>query len=131
MSDRPKFLDHVNSYEFTCELPGSGETVAFKPVSTGQIKKLLTFENETNYVVQEQALDDLLSSSVLSEGFDVGDLYIYDRLFLLLELRKKTEAALGSKFNIKDFHRVLLSKGSLPLEILEREVDKYIKSMDL
>jgi hypothetical protein len=92
MSDnKPKFYDFVSTYDFTCELPGSKETVQFKPVTTGQIKKLLTYENETNYVVQEQALDDLVTSSVLSEGFDIDEQYIYDRLFLLIEIRKKTK----------------------------------------
>lgn len=91
MSEKPKFLDYVNVYDFSCELPGSKETITFQPVTTGQIKRLLTYENETNYVVQEQALDDLISSSVLSEGFDIGELYIYDRIFLLMELRKVTK----------------------------------------
>lgn len=92
MSDqKPKFYDFVNVYDFSCELPGSGETIQFKPVTTGQIKKLLTYENETNYVVQEQALDELISSSVLTEGFDIKEQYIYDRLFLLIEIRKKTK----------------------------------------
>lgn len=91
MSEKPKFYEFVNVYDFTCELPGSKETIQFKPVTTGQIKKLLTYENESNYVVQEQALDDLVSSSVLSEGFDIDEQYIYDRLFLLIEIRKKTK----------------------------------------
>lgn len=87
----PIFMDYVNIYEFSCVLPGSKETVVFKPVTTGQIKRLLTYENETNYVIQEQALDDLIISSVLSENFNIDDLYIYDRMFLLMELRKKTK----------------------------------------
>jgi transcription elongation factor Elf1/ribosomal protein L28 len=91
MSEKPNFLDYVNVYEFECELPGSKQKVKFKPVTTGQIKKLLTYENETNYVIQEQALDDLISSSVLSEGFSSDELYIYDRMYLLMELRKKTK----------------------------------------
>jgi len=89
--NKPKFMDFVNVYDFTCVLPGSGETIQFKPVSTGQIKKLLTYEKETNYVMQEQALDDLITSSILTEQFNIDDLYIYDRLFLLVELRKKTK----------------------------------------
>ena len=46
----------------------------------------------------------------------------------ILELREKAKAALGPKFDIKDFHAVLLFKGSLPLKILENEVDKYVRS---
>lgn len=91
MSEKPNFLDYVNVYDFECELPGSKQVVKFKPVTTGQIKKLLTYENETNYVIQEQALDDLISSSVLSDEFDIDELYIYDRIYLLIELRKKTK----------------------------------------
>lgn len=91
MSEKPNFLDYVNVYEFECELPGSKQIVKFKPVTTGQIKRLLTYEKETNYVTQEQALDDLVSSSVLSEGFNIDELYIYDKMFLLMELRKATK----------------------------------------
>lgn len=88
---RPDFYDFINVYDFECELPGSKQKIQFKPVNTGQIKKLLTYEKETNYVIQEKALDELISSSVLTEGFDVGELYIHDRFFLIVELRKKTK----------------------------------------
>lgn len=88
----PKFYDFINVYDFQCELPGSGETVKFKPLTTGNIKNLLTHENEQNYVVQEQVIDDLMSSSILTEGFNVEEQYIYDRLFLLMEIRKKTKS---------------------------------------
>lgn len=88
---KQKFYDFINVYEFSCELPGSKEEVKFKPVNTAQIKKLLTYENETNYVIQEQAIDELIASSILSENFDINEQYIYDRLFLLIELRKKTK----------------------------------------
>lgn len=93
MSEKTKlnFIDYVNIYDFSCELPGSKEIVKFKPVTTGQIKRLLTYENETNYVLQEQALDELISSSVFSEDFNIDNLYIYDRMFLLMEIRKKTK----------------------------------------
>ena len=46
----------------------------------------------------------------------------------ILELRGKAEKELGSKFNIKEFHNVVLKNGSIPLEILEKEVNKYIVS---
>ena len=123
MSEKPNFLDYVNVYDFDCELPGSKEIIKFKPLTTGQIKKLLTYENETNYVVQEQALDGLVSSSVLSDGFDIGELYIYDRLFLLLEIRKKTKGEIlefqlnCDKCNSQSLQRVNLDQ----LEIIEPE----------
>src|ERR1700687_3568851 len=44
----------------------------------------------------------------------------------IVELRRKAEQRLGSKFDVRDFHDALLRDGSLPLELLEEEVGKYI-----
>jgi len=68
-NNKPKFLDYLNIYEFETVLPGSGETVKFKPLTTGQLKKLLIYENETNIMVQEDALDELIGSCVISDDF--------------------------------------------------------------
>ena len=42
------------------------------------------------------------------------------------ELRRKSESALGSKFDVRDFHDVVLRNGALPLDILEEQVDAWI-----
>ncbi|MDF2674979.1 MAG: hypothetical protein K0R09_3247 [Clostridiales bacterium] len=44
----------------------------------------------------------------------------------IIELREKAKAELREKFNIKDFHNVILRNGPMPLEIMEKEVLKYI-----
>ena len=41
-------------------------------------------------------------------------------------LRKKAEAELGPKFDIRDFHAQVLMTGSLPLSILEQKIDRWI-----
>ena len=41
-------------------------------------------------------------------------------------LRKKAEADLGDKFDVRDFHAQLLMTGSLPLTILEQKIDRWI-----
>ena len=43
----------------------------------------------------------------------------------IVELRKKAEQQLGPKFDVRDFHDVVLRDGSLPLELLQAQVEKY------
>jgi uncharacterized protein (DUF885 family) len=43
-----------------------------------------------------------------------------------LELRQKAMDTLGTGFDLKAFHRVILSNGSLPLPVLEKLVDSFI-----
>ena len=45
----------------------------------------------------------------------------------IMELRERAKAELGNRFNIKDFHSVVLMNGILPLTVLEALVDQYIK----
>jgi uncharacterized protein (DUF885 family) len=45
----------------------------------------------------------------------------------IIELREKARTELGEKFNIKDFHNIILRNGPMPFEIMEREVQKYIE----
>lgn len=46
----------------------------------------------------------------------------------LLELRHKAEQQLGSQFDIRDFHTLVLANGALPLDVLEQQVDLWIAS---
>jgi len=100
------FKDFLNVYDFTCELQGTADTIVFKPITTGQLKRLLTFENSTDPIVIDEALDQLITSSVTSEGFDVRNLYLQDRFSLLIEIRKAT------KGNIYEFTHVCRSCNS-------------------
>ncbi len=42
------------------------------------------------------------------------------------ELRKKAEEKLKDKFDIREFHDLVLSQGTVTLTILEKMVDRYI-----
>jgi uncharacterized protein (DUF885 family) len=44
----------------------------------------------------------------------------------ILELRDRAREALGPRFDIRDFHAVVLENGSVPLDILEELVDQWI-----
>ena len=52
-------------------------------------------------------------------GYKIGMLKI-------IEQRRKAEAALGPRFDLKGFHDLLIASGSQPLSILERRVDDWI-----
>ena len=41
-------------------------------------------------------------------------------------LRARAEAALGADFDIKAFHREILSDGALPLDVLDAKIDRWI-----
>ncbi len=43
------------------------------------------------------------------------------------ELRKKAEEALGTNFNIREFHEVILEQGTVTLPIMEERVEAYIE----
>ena len=86
---------------------------------------------------REQAMDYFRQNSLLSErdigkeveryitnpgqatSYKIGELKIE-------ELRAKAEAALGDRFDIKDYHAVVLGSGSVPLDVLADQVDAWI-----
>ena len=90
MSDFKKYL---NRYVFDTVLPGSGKKIEFKPITTGQMKQLLAYENETDPGKIEEILDDLIEECVIDEKFDIKQQYIQDRFFLMVEMRKYTKGS--------------------------------------
>lgn len=86
---------------------------------------------------REQAMDYFRQNSLLSErdigkeveryitnpgqatSYKIGELKIE-------ELRAKAEATLGDRFDIKDFHAVVLGSGSVPLDVLADQVNAWI-----
>src|SRR5690606_13390864 len=88
---------------------------------------------------EEQAIQYFKDNSSISEGAIVAEVQRYMvmpgqataykiGMLKIQELRKKAEDALGDKFDIKDFHDVILGGGAMPLEILERQVNLWIEA---
>ena len=44
------------------------------------------------------------------------------------ELRRRAEAALGARFDVREFHDAVLRNGPLPLPVLEQEIDRFIEA---
>jgi uncharacterized protein (DUF885 family) len=44
----------------------------------------------------------------------------------ILELRDRARSELGERFDMREFHNVVLTNGSVPLDILDDLVNEYI-----
>lgn len=52
-------------------------------------------------------------------GYKMGQLKIR-------ELRSNAERQLGSRFDIRRFHDIVLGQGAAPLDVLERQVNAWV-----
>ena len=88
---------------------------------------------------REEAIDYFRDNTPLSQGDIVTEV---ERFFVtpgqalgykmgmmkILELRERARGELGSAYDIREFHDAVIGAGSLPLQLLERQVERYIAS---
>ncbi|WP_222564817.1 DUF885 domain-containing protein [Novilysobacter antarcticus] len=86
---------------------------------------------------REQVIDYMLDNSAESRTQAVAEAERYMAIpgqalaykigeLKILELRKRAEEALGEKFHIRQFHAEVLKDGSVPLDVLEGKIDRWI-----
>jgi uncharacterized protein (DUF885 family) len=85
------------------------KAIAYMLEKTGSSEGEITAEVERYIVSPGQAC-----------AYKVGELKI-------LELRERARHQLGARFDIRRFHAVVLENGSVPLALLERLVDDFIR----
>ena len=97
-------------------------------VDTGIHAKGWTREQVVDYMASNTALslheintetDRYISWPGQALSYKIGELKIR-------ELRTKAESTLGSKFDIREFHDVILNQGTVTLAILESRINDYI-----
>jgi uncharacterized protein (DUF885 family) len=87
---------------------------------------------------REKAIDYMLRNTGMAQSDVVAEIERYFVLpgqataykvgmIKLLELRERAQNELGERFNIREFHNVILTGGSMPLDILEERVRDYIE----
>jgi uncharacterized protein (DUF885 family) len=88
---------------------------------------------------RQQAIDYLKQNTSNSEGDCIDSINRYIvmpgqataykiGMLKILELREKARKQLGNKFDIRQFHEVVLTNGAVPLDILEELVDRWVKT---
>jgi uncharacterized protein (DUF885 family) len=45
-------------------------------------------------------------------------------------LRRKAEQRLGARFDIREFHEQVVGSGSLPLDVLEAKLERWMATRD-
>ena len=86
---------------------------------------------------REQAIDYMMAHSDMGKTDATAEVERYIAIpsqalayktgaMTIQRLRRKAEAELGSKFDIREFHAQVLMTGSLPLAILEQKIDRWI-----
>lgn len=65
-------------------------------------------------------IDRYISWPAQALSYKIGEIKIR-------QLRQRSEEKLGKNFDVREFHYHVLKNGSLPLHVLEQQIEKYIK----
>jgi uncharacterized protein (DUF885 family) len=90
-------------------------------VDTGLHAKQWTRQQAIDYGIEASEIERYTVYPGQACSYMIGQLKI-------LELRDKAQAALGAKFSMREFHNAVLRAGTVPLDLLERQIDAYIRT---
>ena len=90
-------------------------------VDTGLHALRWTRQQAIDYGIEASEVERYVVMPGQATAYKIGQLEI-------IRLRDKARSALGSRFDPRQFHNRVLLTGSVPLTLLEHEVDAYIRS---
>jgi uncharacterized protein (DUF885 family) len=90
-------------------------------VDTGLHAKRWTRQQAIDYGIEASEVDRYVVLPGQACAYMLGQLK-------LIELREKTKQALGARFSLREFHTMVQRTGAVPLELLEREWDRFIEA---
>ncbi|NND52625.1 MAG: DUF885 domain-containing protein [Flavobacteriaceae bacterium] len=99
-------------------------------VDTGIHYKKWTRERAIDYMVENTGMTTTEVTTEIERYIVMpGQACAYKiGMLKILELREKAKKSLGNKFDLKQFHNVVLKNGAVPLDILEELIDNYISN---
>jgi uncharacterized protein (DUF885 family) len=97
-------------------------------VDTGAHAKRWTREQMIDYMLANSPMTEEEATKETERYIDnPGQALSYKiGMLKILELRERAKRELGAKFDIRDFHDVVLKNGAVPLPVLESLVNDYI-----
>ncbi len=99
-------------------------------VDTGLHSKGWTREKVIAYMLENSATSETPAISETERYMAIpGQALAYKIGELRIQaLKKRAQAALGDRFDIREFHAEVLKDGSVPLNVLEAKIDRWIAS---
>jgi uncharacterized protein (DUF885 family) len=90
-------------------------------VDTGLHAKRWTRQQGIDYGIEASEVERYAVFPGQACSYMMGELKI-------IENREKAKKALGAKFSLRQFHNKVLATGMVPLELLDRQIDAWIKT---
>jgi uncharacterized protein (DUF885 family) len=94
--------------------------IHYKNWTRDQVLQFMRDHSSANEAYFQSEADQYIAWPGQALAYKIGELTI-------LRLRKKAQAELGDKFDIRAFHDEVLGAGALPMDVLEKRIDAWIE----
>jgi uncharacterized protein (DUF885 family) len=123
---------YQDAYQYFGALIDDSRHAASLIVDTGLHAKGWTRDKAIAFMQENTALSDAEIAAEVDRyiarpgqalAYTLGELKIR-------ELRNRAEKRLGSKFDVREFHRAVLNGGAMPLDLLRRKIERWMTTQE-